>query len=510
MTSSDVRDILELDSGTTHEFVTKESLMNDGKKKKVKKPEHVTFKRPEGMHRELWGLLWTDNARDPPPIFPSDSNQGYKQMKAKIGSSRVRPWKWMPFTNPARKDGAVFYHWRKVADEGKDYPFARFNKVVDIPAYSDLEYQQHLHDEGWTRQETDHLFDLCKRFDVRFIVVHDRWDRQRFRQRSVEDLKERYYNVCNTLTKVRAPQGTEPKIKAFDAEHERRRKTQLTKLFERTQEQCEEEDYLIGELKKIELRKKEREKKTQDLQKLITAADSNMDPRKPERKATKKKFPPQMKFRDGGATPEPGGIKFPDFKQSGVSLRSQRMKLPASIGQKKMKAIEQVLEELGIEFNPMPTEEMVQHFNELRQDIVLLYELKLALASCEYELQMLRLRYDTLNPAKSSSTAASTPLLTPTTEQVGLGSISTPQVPSLTLSLSTPATPAFDDESLLSAPDSPGIIPNLGTIGDEIIEDSSLSGRRRNSDIDVVGTPQRKRKGNMEQMNLIKKMKQQK
>lgn len=75
-------------------------------------------------------------------------------------------------------------------------------KVVDIPAYSDLEYQQHLHDEGWTRQETDHLFDLCKRFDVRFIVVHDRWDRQRFRQRSVEDLKERYYNVCNTLTKV--------------------------------------------------------------------------------------------------------------------------------------------------------------------------------------------------------------------------------------------------------------------------------------------------------------------
>ena len=75
-------------------------------------------------------------------------------------------------------------------------------QTVDVPVYSDLEYQQHLHDEGWTRQETDHLFDLCKRFDVRFIVVHDRWDKQRFRQRSVEDLKERYYSVCNTLTKV--------------------------------------------------------------------------------------------------------------------------------------------------------------------------------------------------------------------------------------------------------------------------------------------------------------------
>ena len=103
--------------------------------------------------------------RDPPPIMPTDTNQGYKQMKAKIGQSRVRPWKWMPFTNPARKvstfsdsaemktfldrssgygcaifqrliadllsfkDGAIFHHWRRVADEGKDYPFARFNKV---------------------------------------------------------------------------------------------------------------------------------------------------------------------------------------------------------------------------------------------------------------------------------------------------------------------------------------------------------------------------------------------
>ena len=28
--------------------------------KKHKKME-VNFKKPEGMHRELWGLLWTDN-----------------------------------------------------------------------------------------------------------------------------------------------------------------------------------------------------------------------------------------------------------------------------------------------------------------------------------------------------------------------------------------------------------------------------------------------------------------
>ena len=55
---------------------------------------------------------------------------------------------------------------------------------------------------------------------------------------------------------------------------------------------------MIAELKKIELRKKEREKKTQDLQKLITAADSNIDSRKAEKKKASKKIPHQHKIKE--------------------------------------------------------------------------------------------------------------------------------------------------------------------------------------------------------------------
>ena len=55
----------------------------------------------------------------------------------------------------------------------------------------------------------------------------------------------------------------------------------------------------MGELKKIEMRKKEREKKTQDLQKLITAADTNMESRRAERKATKKKLQEQRHKQRG-------------------------------------------------------------------------------------------------------------------------------------------------------------------------------------------------------------------
>lgn len=42
------------------------------------------------------------------------------------------------------------------------------------------------------------------------------------------------------------------------------------------------------------------------------------------------------------------GIKWPDSKSAGVSLRSSRMKLPASVGQKKVKAIETKLQELSV------------------------------------------------------------------------------------------------------------------------------------------------------------------
>ena len=44
------------------------------------------------------------------------------------------------------------------------------------------------------------------------------------------------------------------------------------------------------------------------------------------------------------------------------------MKLPSSVGQKKTKAIEHLLDELGIPIQPMPTDEICQLYNDLRSD----------------------------------------------------------------------------------------------------------------------------------------------
>lgn len=405
---ADVLDILEVDRGAPPE-INKDRII--GPQRVPRKPGAPRgSRRPEGINRELYALLYTDN-KDPPPLFPAeDVNKGYKQTKAKLGMRRVRPWKWTPFVNPARSDSTVLHHWRRVADEDKEYAFAKFNKKVDVTSFTDQEYQRHLQTEGWSKAETEHLFDLCRRFDLRFPVMQDRWDRVKFADRSVEDLKSRYYSICSTLNKMKAEPG-QPQSKEFvyDAAHERKRKQQLKRLFSRSPKQIEEEQHLLAELRKIEARKREREKKTQDLQKLINSADTEHRKLHKAAGAVKKKVlltgnkPPRDRLDSASSGGDAGGgsIKFQDMRGSGVSLRSQRMKLPASIGQKKAKAIEQLVQELGIEMSPMPTEEICTQFNELRNDMLLLYELKMGLSSCEFELQTLKHQYEAVAPGKT-------------------------------------------------------------------------------------------------------------
>ncbi|KAG8549817.1 hypothetical protein GDO81_019669 [Engystomops pustulosus] len=61
-TGADVRDILELgglESESTG-IISKKDIINADKKKSKKSSETLTFKRPEGMHREVYALLYSD------------------------------------------------------------------------------------------------------------------------------------------------------------------------------------------------------------------------------------------------------------------------------------------------------------------------------------------------------------------------------------------------------------------------------------------------------------------
>jgi SANT/Myb-like domain of DAMP1 len=43
--------------------------------------------------------------------------------------------------------------------------------------YDDEEWQNLIaHDSAWTREETDYLLEMCEAFDLRFIVIADRYN----------------------------------------------------------------------------------------------------------------------------------------------------------------------------------------------------------------------------------------------------------------------------------------------------------------------------------------------
>ncbi|EFC42237.1 predicted protein [Naegleria gruberi] len=195
-------------------------------------------------------------------------------------------WRWKPFINNARDDGAVFYHWVRVDDDDDDepvelnYPFEVLNKKARVFQYSDDDYKNIIEpmDEksDWTREETDLLFSLCKTFDLRFIVVHDRFCSSELKskesaiKRSVEDLKKRYYDISRAILKQRAKGIPKEKLMThpilsvdYDYDYEVRRKQNLEALFSRSSEVEKKENELREQLKKIEQIKKKREEEEQ-------------------------------------------------------------------------------------------------------------------------------------------------------------------------------------------------------------------------------------------------------
>ena len=109
---------------------------------------------------------------------------------------RAVPWVWRYFQNSARNDNIRLSHWVKVADDpSRDYPFAKFDKKINLVEYTDEEYDKYLQDEHWTKIETDHLFDLCRQFDLRFPVIADRFEGNK----TLEEMKERYYSVSRLM-----------------------------------------------------------------------------------------------------------------------------------------------------------------------------------------------------------------------------------------------------------------------------------------------------------------------
>lgn len=227
-------------------IVTDLPVMHTAKRLKVE------ARKLDGMQRELYSLIG-DNT---PPVALSG---GVKLKTRPEWQQKAASWKLVKFSP---KDTLSLQHWVRAAsitDGISDYRFARFNTSSSVPRWSDSDYDL-FKSETWTLEETKYLFDLAREFDLRWLVMADRYDFST--ERSLEDLKERYYEVCSTLIRnkpmVGDATGTSPleeellSAMKFSKENEVKRKQHLERLYSRSPKEVAEEEALILEAKRLE------------------------------------------------------------------------------------------------------------------------------------------------------------------------------------------------------------------------------------------------------------------
>jgi len=376
----------------------------------AKKSKGPAEKKPEGVSREVWQI--TKDAKQSgdalAPLVPS-LGAGLKD-KRKVQARNVA-WSWQPFKNSARSDDLKLKHWVKTGvsgqmlpgsnggDVGGDYAFSKYNKRVDMLMYNDEEYENLLQfDEEWTREETDHLFDLLQRFDLRFLIAKDRWEREK--PRTVEEMKSRYYAVARRLVEARADDpeeaATHPIIRdPFDAQHEMERKQALSDQMERTNALEREEQAILDEVKAIEARR------SAEAKALSARAGAVFSAHRLE--AVRASVAPDEIGEEQGA----GGIREAKPSLPAASGESEGRPPPGAYARGKLvvetagemalaavgaggargvKRIEQAVEELGVKPPHVATRAVCTAWLELRREATEMLELRKKLAKRQEEL----------------------------------------------------------------------------------------------------------------------------
>ena len=156
-----------------------------------------------------------------------------------------------------------------------DSYWAKYNVKVERPQYTDEQYETHLKSEDWSKEETDYLVDLATEFDLRWVVISDRYEYKpsekpntdqdsmavtlQAKPRSQEDMKARYYDVAaktmvlhNPLSSMSSTEfDAHEKMTKYDPIRETQRKRYAEQLMHRTKEEKDEEEFLLRELSRI-------------------------------------------------------------------------------------------------------------------------------------------------------------------------------------------------------------------------------------------------------------------
>lgn len=149
--------------------------------------------------------------------------------------------------------------------------FRKYNIKIDLPNYTDKDYRKYIEalDKEWTKEETDHLFQLLEIFEGNFALVFDRYSPD-YKQRSVAELKERVFVVCQKLAEIKEDKALEVyRTIKFDKQAEIIRRTKTEQYLKRTEEEHKYEAKHINEIKNLEMLIKRKERENKSFKKLV-------------------------------------------------------------------------------------------------------------------------------------------------------------------------------------------------------------------------------------------------
>ncbi|TGJ83465.1 hypothetical protein E0Z10_g5299 [Xylaria hypoxylon] len=307
MASHDVRDVLNLPS--------------EGAGPRPTKKQKTSAARPnlKGLAREVQSL----GGDNPIAIVPEISTFKKRRFGSRKPAAR---WEMSAFCNSARGDQSLqLRHWKKETEDQsratsqpqsdgqtpgengmevakktdavEDSSFAKFNVEVDVPQYSEDQYNSNLLSDDWAKHETDYLFGLARDFDLRWPLIWDRYDYTPQspgnvkeekdvdgtdpntamipapKPRTLEDLKKRYYEVAAKMMAVQKPVqymtqaefSLHETMANFNPVSEMQRKKFAQDALSRSTDEAREEEQLLIEVRRIVARQQKLNQERQDL-----------------------------------------------------------------------------------------------------------------------------------------------------------------------------------------------------------------------------------------------------
>ena len=393
----------ELKSMIGENYAEQPSIPTQNQQKELQRKTKDYIKRQTGLKRELIKLIG-----GVPSIVERSNHKVVKRSN----------WVWSKFSNPSRKDKLELEHWQRKEDVGKEYDTS-FNRSIEIVEFTKDEYDKLIkpNDRNWNYEQTMYLWDLIKQYQLKFVIIFDRFDEKTYGERTVESLKDRYYSVARTILEHRRL-FDHPIIKSgYNYEQEIKRRTYLEKTMNKSFAELKEENALIEMAenlnKKMEKNENFEKALNQKLSELPPINQNNLISNTmtlDEGENTINTFSENKLMNNNIENENPNNKKietfgegnnngqtFEDFLKDNITrndsfvyLRSQKLKHNLPVSEKIQERVDNYMKEFNIPEKLIPTAKVEMAYDNLRNNVILYTSLKKYLDKKEREYDYLQ------------------------------------------------------------------------------------------------------------------------